>query len=130
MKSMVDQAVTAAFAGVEMAEHKLQAFQYATQNLRRDQSGKIDALEGAIRIVYGAICDELNEAYRKVFMWNTLVPDKMRAKAKKLALDRFLTESHAIMQYLYPEGVHPSMWASKDSERFRKEIARFRGKKP
>jgi hypothetical protein len=26
------------------------------------------------------------------------------------------------MQYLYPDGSHPSSWASKDREKFQKEI--------
>lgn len=128
MVSMTDKAVIAAFAGAELAEHKLQAFQYATQGLRQNKS-RSQSFESALGVVWGALCDEANEAYRKVFMWSTLVPDKARAKAKKLALQRFLTESHAIMQYLYPDGAHPSMWASKDQERFRKEIQRFVGKK-
>lgn len=128
MKSMTDQAVIAAFAGVELVEHKIQAFQYATQGLRTKQV-RNEALETALRVVWAELCHECNEAYRKVFMWSTVVPDKARAEAKKLALERFLTESHQIMQYLYPDGAHPSMWASKDQERFRKEIQQFVGKK-
>jgi hypothetical protein len=118
---MIDRAGVAAFAGVELAEHKLQAFQYAIQTLRQDRS-RDEALESALRTVWGALYAECMEAYRKVFMWGSIVPDQARAEAKKIACNRFLHESSSIMQYLYPDGSHPSSWASKDREKFQKEI--------
>lgn len=118
---MVDQAVTAAFAGVELAEHKLQAFQYAIYALRRDRA-KDEELEKALRIVWGALYAECNEAYRKVFMWGSVVPSKARAEAKKIALNRFLHESASIIGYLYPDGNHPSSWSSEEQKKFREEI--------
>lgn len=126
--TMIEKAVTAAFAGVEMAEHKLQAFQYATNTLRKDRS-RDEAVEAALRTVWGALYADCMEAYRKVFMWGSVVPDKARAEAKRLALERFLHEGHSIMQCLYPEGAHPSMWASKEEEKFRKEIKALEKKK-
>lgn len=120
-EKMLDRAVTAAFAGVELAEHKLQAFQYAIQNLRGKQS-RDETLESALRIVWAALYNEAMEAYRRVFMWGTIVPMEARAEAKKIALKRFLHESAAIMGYLYPDGNHPSSWSSEEDKRFRKEI--------
>lgn len=122
MARKVDQAVTAAFAGVELAEHKLQAFQYAIHSLRRDRS-KDECLENALRIVWGALYAECNEAYKRVFMWASVVPSKARIEAKKIALKRFLHESAGIMGYLYPDGDHPSSWSGSEREEFQKEIA-------
>lgn len=120
-KKMLDRAVIAAFAGVELAEHKLQAFQYAIQNLR-DNRSRDEALESALRIVWGALYNEAMEAYRRVFMWGCIVPSDARAEAKKIALKRFLHESASIMGYLYPDGNHPSSWSGEERERFHKEI--------
>lgn len=120
----IDEAVKAAIAGVEIAEHKLTAFQYAIQNLQSRRS-RDEALEAALTAVWGALYHECLEAYRRVFMWATLVPDKARGEAKKMALERFLHDHNAVMSYLHPEGIQPSMWASNEEKEFRAEIKRL-----
>lgn len=118
---MIDRAVVAAFAGVELAEHKLQAFQYAIQTLRQDRS-RDEAVESALRVIWGALYAECMEAYRKVFMWGSVIPGKARMEAKKIAMQRFLREGVTIMQYLYADGTHPSSWSGKERDQFQKEI--------
>jgi hypothetical protein len=124
----VNAAVKAAMAGVELAEHKLTAFQYAIHNVRRDQTHN-KGLEDSINTVWAALYADCLEAYRRVFMWGCVVGDDTRAAAKKIALDRFLHEHMSVMQFLHPEGIHPSMWASAEEKKFREEIERLAKKK-
>jgi len=119
----VDKAIKASLAGVELAEHKLTAFQYSLYGLRRDN--KNPALEAAITTIWSALYAECLEAYRRVFMWGTVVPNKARAAAKKLALERFLNEHNSVMNYLNPDGAIPSRWASEEEKKFREEIKFF-----
>lgn len=124
----LDEAVKAALAGVEIAEHKLTAFQYAIHKLQSNRS-RDESLESALRIVWGALYAECMEAYRRVFMWASVVPEKARAEAKKLALERFLHEHASVMSYLHPEGMTPSGWASSEETKFRDEIKSLSGGK-
>lgn len=113
----VEEAIDAAFAGVELQESRVRAFEYAV----REVAGRFPGLSGALSEVRAAIYQNLLDAYRRVFMWGLLEP-KARLRAKELAFSKFLKEDAAIMEYLDPEHKSPGGWMSEEEERFRREI--------
>lgn len=117
MKSNIAQAVEAALAGVELAESRYQAFMYAIKGIEDWKRPN-----EAIAAVSLALNKEIVEAYGRVFMWGSLVNGPARAKAKEIALAKFLSERNSIMGFLETDGKSPGRWMTDEEKKFRGEI--------
>lgn len=114
----VNEAVKAALAHVEIAKSRCEAFMYALRGLEEYQRSGISQ---AVTAMHTMLYQNLNRAYETLFMWG-LFSDEARAAGKKIALEKFLSEGKAIMQYLDNEGQAPGQWLTATEKEFRDDI--------
>lgn len=114
----VDEALKATLAGIEIAQSRVDAFNYSLRGLLEYQRTPIS---GQIGVIHAALYENLHKEYQRLFMWGCLDP-AAQAEAKKIALKKFLSDNHSIMQFLDPEGRFPGRWQKSEEDKFRAEI--------
>ena len=121
--SKVNVAAQNALNKVVICENKIKALHYAISGLNRRfeiyHEAKLDFSH-----LHSLLYQELNEAYRVLFMWGVLMKGEVLEKAKKAALDHYLNEKNGIMGYLNMEGKFPCEL----EDQFRAEIEALRKK--
>ena len=119
-KNKLSEAGQIALEKVSICENRIKALHYAVEGSRGKSSYK--AYENDFSKLHCFLYDELNEAYRVLFMWGTLIGGEYLEKSKKAALDHYLKKDSSIMEYL---DIHGSFECSLE-EKFRKEIELLR----
>jgi len=99
-KSYIKQAFESAYTEVCDSQQRITALHYALKPIR-DKRNYNKEVDQDFSKLHCALFSELNEAYRKLFMWGIISGDQecMR-KAKEAAFDRYLRENCEIMSYL------------------------------
>ncbi len=122
-KTKLSEVSQIALEKVSICENRIKALHYAVSGLTDKFTYK--SYKGAENDFSKLSCflyEELNEAYRVLFMWGTLIGGEYLEKAKKAALDHYLTEDVSIMKYLNIHGSYPESLENS----FRKEIELLR----
>lgn len=119
-RNYIAEATAAAFAFVDYAEMARDAFIFAYGTIPEYYRKGMD---GAYSAIAGALSAQVAEASRRVFMWGTLtIDDDVRARAKELAMRKFLHDNAYIMGYLDPRGGEIGSWLSDEERGFRDQI--------
>lgn len=119
-KNYVDEALAIALARVQLAQSRIHALLYALEGIPEHERKGVDA---ATDKLYGALVGQENEAYRKLFMLAHLGTDQDRLRAAELALERYLSDSTAIMSLLRIHNGPTYGWFAEEEKRFREDIA-------
>lgn len=119
----LNEAAQNALNKVVICENKIKALHYAINGLDRKFELYHEAKLDFSRL-HCLLYQELNEAYRVLFMWGVLNKGEALETAKKAALDHYLSEKTNIMNYLNIEGSYPGELENQ----FRAEIEALRKK--
>lgn len=120
-KDYFAMAMASSLAFAEYAEMAFNAFIFAYSTI---PDYRRRGIENAYSAIAGALSAQTAEAYKRVFMWSTVSMDEeIRAKAKELAMRKFLTDHSHIMHFMSENGETPGSWLSDDEKGFRDQIA-------
>jgi hypothetical protein len=119
-KNLIKEATQNALNRIELVKSKLAALHYACKDLRADNYHE-EIIKEDFSKIHSALYQQLNEAYGNLFMFCAVSGDKkMMIKAKKMALDHYLSEDKYIMGYLGFDS--RSSWDGNLEKQFREEI--------
>jgi len=123
-KSSIDSAVQAALNSIAISRSRIVAFHYAVKGLGNSQWRMNEPhIQKAVSALNGVLYEELNEAYRRLFMWG-IFDEKARKEAIDAAAEHFLKERMSIIELLFDDvRFRPERWETETEKRFRDEIA-------
>jgi len=124
LNPMMDKAVVAALAQVQIAKQYLEILEFLMRSYQEGHSyqSREERVEFTALRSWGY--ERLNRAYSNLFMWNTVYVDsKLMRAAKKEAFEHFLEQDAGVMQYLNKYNYLSSCGSDGDETKFRKEIA-------
>ncbi len=117
--SKVNQAWLNALATVELCEQRLAALHFAMKGIE----SRTKELSEECNRLHTQLCDNLNNAYRNIFMWGIVTnKPEYQKEARRIAFKKFLAEQINIMCYLELDNQYPGSWQVEEEEEFRKEI--------
>jgi hypothetical protein len=128
-KNMMDKAVVAALAQVQIAKEYLEILEFLMRGYQEGHSyqSREERVEFTALRSWGY--ERLTRAYSNLFMWNTVYVDsKLMRAAKKEAFEYFLDKDAGVMQYLNKYNYMSSCGGGEDEVKFRAEISKAKAR--
>lgn len=91
------RAIEAAHLEVQIMKNKIVALNYAMRPVSISYGNRI---QGNVDELRASLYAQLNEAYRKLFMWGLVADSESIAKIRQMAVKQYLTDAHSIRHYL------------------------------